>query len=76
MSTTTVGSCSICGGRVSVPLVWWGVVPPIPQCDSCGAVEASPHGPVIQMQPRAPTFTTTGTGMRPFQHPDGTWELK
>lgn len=62
MSLCVVGTCSICGGRVTVPLVFWSVVPPVPTCESCGAVEAS-HGPVIPMQPaRQQPLTGTGTG--------------
>lgn len=59
MSTQTLGTCSICGGRVTVPLVWWGIIPPEPTCQSCGA-HAKDHGPVIDMTPSR-TITTTGT---------------
>jgi hypothetical protein len=55
-----IGTCSICGGRVSVPAAWMSVVPPVPTCESCGAVEAE-HGPVIQMKPGPRYATTTGT---------------
>lgn len=48
---TTIGTCSRCGGRVSVPTIWHGVVPPIPTCESCGATKAQPHGPVVPMDP-------------------------
>lgn len=47
---TTVGSCSICGGHVSVPCSWMGAIPPIPTCESCGATKKRPHGPVIEME--------------------------
>jgi hypothetical protein len=62
-----IGTCSLCGGRVSTPGIWMGVVPPTPTCESCGAVKAD-HGPVIDMKPaprrqRARTTTTTGTGV-------------
>ena len=36
---TVVGKCSICGGQVVVPTVYWSVVPPIPTCSNCGAKE-------------------------------------
>lgn len=49
MSTKTVGTCSICSGRVSIPWVWGGITPPIPTCERCGA-EASSFGPVIPMR--------------------------
>ena len=48
----TVGTCSACGGRVTVPLVWMGTTPPIPTCESCGATKAQPNGPVIEMEPK------------------------
>lgn len=44
-----IGTCSICGGRVTVPHIWGGVTPPTPTCDHCGATAAA-HGPVIPMQ--------------------------
>lgn len=46
----TIGTCSICGGRVSVPMVWLGTVPPIPTCETCGATMKRPHGPVVEME--------------------------
>jgi len=62
-----MGTCSICGGCVSVPTVWWGVIPPTPTCEACGAVPVEAHGPVIPMRPgrrgRSSNleFRTTGT---------------
>lgn len=47
----TVGTCSICGGRVTVPASWLCTIPPVPTCESCGAVAAQPYGDVIQMKP-------------------------
>ncbi len=46
-----IGTCSECGGRVTLPTDWMSVDPPIPECESCGAVAASP-GPVIKMRRR------------------------
>lgn len=57
MSTTTIGTCSICGGRVSVPTIYFSVVPPTPTCENCGAT-ALPSGPVIPMRGRSFDFTT------------------
>lgn len=37
MSEVKVGKCSICGGTVTVPALYFGK--PIPTCRSCGAVE-------------------------------------
>jgi len=58
----TVGTCSICGGRVSVPLVWMGTHPPIPTCESCGAVQANAYGPVIPMVPVKRGVNPLGSG--------------
>lgn len=64
MNKHVIGTCSICGGAVVVPLVWMCVIPPVPRCESCGAVEAVNNGPVINMK-RGPGavrhFTTDGT---------------
>lgn len=46
-----IGKCSLCGGRVTVPTIWLGVIPPTPTCESCGAVAETP-GPVIPMRPK------------------------
>lgn len=43
----TVGTCSICGGRVSTPEAWYATVPPVPRCESCGATMSAPWGPII-----------------------------
>jgi hypothetical protein len=51
MNKSTMGTCSICGGRVSVPAVWWSVIPPTPTCELCGAIPLEAHGPVIPMRP-------------------------
>lgn len=53
----TIGTCSICGGPVIVPDIWLGIVPPDPECGSCGAVKRESHGPVIDMQPVPPPTT-------------------
>ena len=58
-NTQTVGTCSLCGGPVQVPHVFWSVIPPVPTCADCGAV-ARRCGPVIDMEPRRThTFTLT-----------------
>lgn len=46
-----LGKCSICGGQVTVPSSWLGILPPTPTCQSCGA-EAENPGPVIPMRPK------------------------
>jgi len=47
----TVGTCSECGGRVTLPDVWMAIIPPIPTCKSCGATQKQPYGPIIKMVP-------------------------
>lgn len=45
-----LGSCSICGGNVVIPLVWMGIYPPTPYCNSCGAVREE-EKKIIKMKP-------------------------
>lgn len=52
MSDRKIGTCSLCGGAVTVPDIWLGINPPTPTCSSCGAVPIEAHGPVLPMQPR------------------------
>lgn len=48
MSERTVGKCSECGGRVTMPVgMWSGVNPPEPHCSNCGA---GPRLPVVPME--------------------------
>ena len=49
MCNTTVGTCGNCGGPVTVPSVWYGIYPPKPQCQGCGATPKEAHGPVLPM---------------------------
>ena len=60
MSYRTIGSCSLCGGPVRVPLVWTGIFPPTAECFECHAVGEG-RGPVIPMKqaPMARTYTDT-----------------
>lgn len=32
-----IGKCSLCGGPVTVPIVWHGINMPLPACKHCGA---------------------------------------
>ena len=54
---TIIGSCSICGGPVTVPTIWHCVIPPTPTCSRCGAIRADTHGSVIPMVPVKTTNT-------------------
>lgn len=49
MNKQTVGTCSICGGQVTIDTIFWSIVPPVPTCERCGAT-AKQHGPVIEME--------------------------
>lgn len=53
MSSTTIGTCSRCGGPVMVPSVWMGVVPPVPTCARCGATAKQSFGKTIEMEPKS-----------------------
>jgi hypothetical protein len=45
-----IGTCSLCGGRVVVPVVVMSGFPVEPWCSSCGAVKREPiHGPILDM---------------------------
>ncbi len=46
---SVIGTCSFCGGAVTVPTVWAGVIPPTPTCASCGAIKKQSYGPVIEI---------------------------
>jgi hypothetical protein len=52
MGVQILGTCSICGGAVTVPTHWGGTMPPTPTCMRCGATKKQPNGPVIEMEPR------------------------
>lgn len=54
-----LGRCSLCGGSVTVPVIWYGIVPPDPTCESCNATAAL--GPVIPMShgPKVQTVIST-----------------
>jgi hypothetical protein len=54
MNVKVVGKCGICGGRVVVPAVWLGVIPPTPTCEKCGAVvDDTAFLPTLPMKPKA-----------------------
>ena len=61
MNDRTIGTCSICGGAVTLPTFWWGVVPPTPECSKCGAHPKRAYGPTIEMEPaQQPMVTYSG----------------
>ena len=55
MSYTIIGTCSSCGGPVGVPSMWGGSIPPVPTCQQCGATKRNSYGPVVDMEPKAPS---------------------
>lgn len=71
MSFQCIGTCGNCGGRVIVPTVWWGIYPPVPSCESCGATPRN-HGPVIDMSPpvrpkhKHYAWRSGGSGLKPM----------
>lgn len=67
---TVIGTCSICGGAVTVPVAWCGVVPPVPTCASCGAIKKQSYGPVIDMVARK-VGTRTIFGPRNYVNTSG-----
>jgi hypothetical protein len=58
LSYRTIGSCSLCGGAVRVPLVWMSIFAPTAECADCGAL-GSGNGPVIPMKQALPVRTYT-----------------
>lgn len=48
---STIGACSLCGGPVQIPRMWFGAEPPRPRCMLCRA-ESTSLAPVIEMRPR------------------------
>jgi len=63
-----LGTCGNCGGPVTMPSSWMGILQPPKRCRRCGATAAE-HGPRMPMNPPAVygsgdvyrTVTTTGT---------------
>ena len=51
VTETTIGTCSLCGGPVRVPVAFMSVNQPVPRCANCGATKRG-HGPVIEMERR------------------------
>lgn len=52
MTKKIVGTCGNCGGNVTVPMVWHGIYPPKPSCDSCGASPKRDKAEILDMEPR------------------------
>jgi hypothetical protein len=51
MSDRIVGTCSACGGAVTMSSTWFGTQPQIPSCRSCHGTPKNPYGPVVEIQP-------------------------
>ncbi len=60
VSSITLGCCSLCGGEVTIPQIWYGVNPPEPTCSVCGATEKTKNLPIIEMV-KPKTFSHTYT---------------
>lgn len=50
MQNVRIGTCGICGGPVSTPAVWHGIIPPEKKCEWCGAHPQEELGPVLPMK--------------------------
>lgn len=50
MTKRLLGTCSLCGGDVTVPATWHGVFPPTAECTKCGAIPANSK-PTVEMVP-------------------------
>lgn len=61
-----VGTCGLCGGPVTLPRVWHGVIPPAAACSDCGAYVKKDYGPVLPMSP--PAQWTTEIKIDPESH--------
>jgi|CXWL01.1.fsa_nt_gi hypothetical protein len=49
--SNTIGSCSLCGGRVSTIDEHFPISQPTARCETCGAQPMSQYGPMIPMTP-------------------------
>ena len=70
MNDRIVGRCSLCGGAVTIPIVYWGVGQPQPTCRSCGATMRQPVLPMVPMQRRPQQWHNTESPYLPSTHPD------
>ncbi len=63
-----IGICSICGGDViTYSGAWHSIYPPIPTCNSCGAIQRQNRGPIIPMEPvRRPRYYTDSGFVEPW----------
>lgn len=61
---TRLGKCSICGGDVLVPTVYYSTIPPTPTCVKCGAIKDD-SGPTIPMKLNEKNFNTNNTHDNP-----------
>lgn len=65
MNRKPIGTCSQCGGVVSVPTMWHGVNRPVASCERCGAT-AKASGPVIETEGgRQPSYSVRKWGGLP-----------
>ncbi len=48
-----IGTCGKCGGPVQIPMVWYGIIPPTPQCAFCHSIPENAFGPRLRMLPNS-----------------------
>lgn len=51
---TIIGRCSLCDGLVMLPTQYMSVVPPIPKCDNCGAMQKLPVIEMVKIEKNLP----------------------
>ena len=52
INSRIVGTCGLCGGPVTVPMLWHGINMPPKTCRDCGAIAKEDYGPVLPMTPK------------------------
>lgn len=72
-----IGNCGLCGGPVTVPLVWYGINRPPATCKNCGATVKEDYGPRLPMNP-APKYPSIPTYPFPTypRYPHDEWTCK
>lgn len=57
-----IGKCSLCGGLVTVPMIWHGINPPPKTCSGCGAeVDEAANLKTLPMK-QSPGIKISSTG--------------
>lgn len=73
---TVIGTCSLCGGAVMVPEVWYSTIPAVPRCRGCGATQRNPYGAVIEMEPPDEMTSSAFRAQALLRQENGSKELR